>query len=275
MATTVLFLDTFTGPAGPLSGHSPEVGMALFPNGDLDGAGRLVQDGDGFLGAEVPGGAVELSDTYTATLKLVAPDTGAGVDLYGDYDPATDTNGGAASVLVSPAGLVRYGVATDGAAASIITSAVAVANSGVVTLSLSVGPTGTTILADGVLVASIPEFTTGSFGSPSLSMYAASEQGAVFDELSLTRITPDPVVPPDPVIPPDQPSSAVSLPPGLNTSWEAAQEVKKAVTGVSIGWSIFDGFTAGAEAPTTGAPVDSQTGTSGATWSSSSESNWY
>ena len=56
---------------------------------------------------------------------------------------------------------------------------------------------------------------------------------------------------------------------GLDTSWEAAQEAP------SVGWSIFEGFAAGAEAPTNSAPVESQVGTSGATWSSTLETIWY
>ena len=60
----------------------------------------------------------------------------------------------------------------------------------------------------------------------------------------------------------------VALPVGLDTSWEAAQEEAPP----SGGWSISEGFAAGAEAPTSSTPVESQVGTSGATWSAIIES---
>lgn len=267
MGSTVLFLDTFTGPAGPLSEHISEVGTVLFQSGDLDGAGRLVQDGDGFLGVEVSGGAVELSDTYTATLKLVAPDIGASVRLYG-YDPVEGTYWNAIAALIAPDGSVSYFSDRDGVEINSPPGTETVGTSDIVTLSLSVGPTGTTILAGDVLVPTI-EFTTGDFNGLSLRMYAESYYAGVIDELSLTRITPDSAGPPSQPV-----SPGGSLPPGLDTSWEAAQDMAQGMAqGASgVGWSIFEGFAAGAEAPTSSTPVESQVGTSGATWSAIIES---
>lgn len=139
---------------------------------------------------------------------------------------------------------------------------------------------GAMLFLNGAQVTPIlPGLTTSSFESADPDTGTLTIPSSfVIDSAALLATdalpTPPEEEPPDSG-PPSQPvSPGGSLPPGLDTSWEAAQDMAQGMAqGASgVGWSIFEGFAAGAEAPTSSTPVESQVGTSGATWSAIIES---
>lgn len=132
---------------------------------------------------------------------------------------------------------------------------------------------GATLFLNGAQVTPLlPGLTTSSFANAGPDTGTLTIPSSfVIDSAALLATdalpTPPEEEPPEEETPPVNISG---LPVGLDTSWEAAQEAAQETPGV--GWSIFEGFAAGAEAPTSSTPVESQVGTSGATWSAIIES---
>lgn len=118
----------------------------------------------------------------------------------------------------------------------------------------------------------LPGVTTSSFEYAMLDTGTLTVPSSfVIDSAALLATDALPTPPEEEPPEEEPPPVSVALPAGLDTSWEAAQEAAQETPGV--GWSIFEGFAAGAEAPTNSAPVESQVGTSGATWSAIIESH--
>lgn len=254
MADVVLFRDTFDGPVGPVDeGRTPDVGAyAFLLGGELNGDGTLTCDDLSSVGSATPDPAA----TYRATIEFPTTDARAGVEL----GASDDAYFWAEVRFVDGVGAV----VTPGDQENSFDDVPVSMPEDAVLLSIEVGPSGTDVSYMGDVAATIPAFTSASLSGAGLYVRAFSVDGAmVLNYVELTQSAPTGgggggSPPPAPV--------NVALPVGLDTSWEAAQEAAQGTPGV--GWSIFEGFAAGAEAPTNSAPVASQIGTSGATWSS-------
>lgn len=256
MADVVLFRDTFDGPAGPVDeGRAPDVGAYEFLSGELDGLGTLTSDNLRGGGSATPNPAA----TYRAAIELLTTGGLGGVEL----GAGGDTYFWATVRFVDGVGLVVSPGTQDDSFDDVPVSMPEDA----VPLSIEVGPSGTDVSYMGDVVATIPTFTSASFSGAGIYVgaYSAGGGAVVLNYVELTQSAPTDG---GGGSPPPAPVNA-ALPAGLDTSWEAAQE--EAPPGV--GWSVFEDFAAGVEAPTDSAPVASQVGTSGATWSSEVE-NW-
>lgn len=260
MADVVLFRDTFDGPAGPVDeGRAPDVGAYEYlVGGELDGDGTLTCDELRSGGSAAPDPAA----TYRATIEFLTAGGTVGVDL----------GAGEGAYFWAEVWLVG-GVVSLGDQEDSFDDVPVSMPGDTVLLSIEVGPSGTDVSYMGDVVATIPTFTSASLSGAGLytRVYSAASGpagGAVV--LKCVELIQSATTggggggspPPAPV--------NVALPVGLDTSWEAAQETAQGTPGV--GWSIFEGFAAGAEAPTSSTPVESQIGTSGATWSAIIES---
>lgn len=262
MADVVIFRDTFDGPAGPVNeGRTPDVGAYEFLfGGELNGNGTLTCNDLSGVGSATPDPAA----TYRATIELLTIGDTGGLEL-GAGDAAylwaeVRFVDGVGAVIASGDQEGEFDVPVSMPVDAVL-------------LSIEVGPSGTSVSYMGDVVATIPTFTSASLSGAGLytRVYSAAVGpggGAVvlnYVELIQSATTGGGgggSPPPAPV--------NVALPVGLDTSWESAQETAQGAPGV--GWSIFEGFAAGAEAPTNSAPVASQVGTSGATWSATIES---
>lgn len=258
MADVVLFRDTFDGPAGPVDeGRAPDVGAYEYlVGGELDGDGILTCDELCSVGSATPDPAA----TYRAAIELLTIGDTGGLEL-GAGDAAYLW---AEVRFVDGVGAVIASGDQEGEFDVPVSMPVDAA-----LLSVEVGPSGTDVSYMGDVVTTIPTLTSASL-SVGLYIRAYSVGGAMaLNYVELIQSAPTDggggSPPPAPV--------NVALPVGLDTSWEAAQEAAQETPGV--GWSIFEGFAAGAEAPTNSAPVASQVGTSGATWSAIIETLWY
>ncbi len=243
MADVVLFRDTFDGPAGPVDeDRVPNVGAYEYlVSGELDGTGILTCDELCSVGSATPDPAA----TYRAAIELLTIGDTGGLEL-GAGDAAYLW---AEVRFVDGVGAVIASGDQEGEFDVPVSMPVDAA-----LLSVEVGPSGTDVSYMGDVVTTIPTLTSASL-SVGLYIRAYSVGGAMaLNYVELIQSAP----------------VNVALPVGLDTSWEAAQETAQGTPGV--GWSIFEGFAAGAEAPTSSTPVESQVGTSGATWSAIIES---
>lgn len=255
MADVVLFRDTFDGPAGPVDeGRVPNVGAYEYlVSGELDGTGILTCDELCSVGSATPDPAA----TYRAAIELLTIGDTGGLEL-GAGDAAylwaeVRFVDGVGAVIASGDQEGEFDVPVSMPVDAVL-------------LSVEVGPSGTDVSYMGDVVTTIPTLTSASLSGAGLYVRAYSVGGAmVLNYVELIQSAPTDGGPPSQPV-----SPGGSLPPGLDTSWEAAQETAQGTPGV--GWSIFEGFAAGAEAPTSSAPVASQVGTSGATWSAIIES---
>ena len=266
MADVVLFHDTFDGPAGQVNeGRTPDVGAYEFLfGGELNGNGTLTCNDLSGVGSATPDPAA----TYRATIEFLTAGGTGGVELGAGEGACFWTEVrfvDGVGAVVSPGDQEN---SFDDVPVSMPEDAVI--------LSIEVGPSGTDVSYMGDVVATFTTFTSASLSGAGLYVRAFSVDGAmVLNYVELIQSAPTDggggdggggggggSPPPAPV--------NVALPVGLDTSWEAAQETAQGTPGV--GWSIFEGFAVGAEAPTSSAPVASQVGTSGATWSAIIES---
>jgi hypothetical protein len=118
----------------------------------------------------------------------------------------------------------------------------------------------------------LPGLTTSSFGSVGADTGTlATPSSFVIDSASLLATDALPIDGGGGGSPPPSPVN-VALPVGLDTSWEAEQEVAGALP--ATGWSVSEDFSTGPGAPTSAAAVSSQIGVSGATWTSFKREYW-
>lgn len=190
MAQTTLFLDTFTGPAGPLSGHTPEVGGYGYADGNIDGSGGAVPGGSGWVevvGYPPPAApAPTTGKTYTALSRMMWDGGGepnAGINGSNNDEIFVELSADSTSARI---GYIS-GDATEHTEASY---SVTPNLSGPTTIIIVVGPDGSEITVNGDLVASIAEFTATDLDISPVSVSAYTEFG-VLDELSLIESSPD------------------------------------------------------------------------------------
>lgn len=281
MADQTLFRATFAGPAGSAGSYLPEVGQIGYAAGALNGVGQLVATG-GLIELETSyTSPADPAGTYKASLNVTSIASEAFLSIYGGYDPVTDVSGGGLAALVSSDTLeytVRQINDESGNTYSVplpstgLTSAV---------IEILVSPAGATISVAGQVVVSVPEFTPATFGLAAIGAYTYANGAAAFDELVITESigSPDPDPDPDPDPEPEPepepgPGPATGLPAGLDTSWEAEQEVAGAPDEQSAGWSVSEDFAPGYFAPA-GATVATQEGTLGATWYATKQEWFY
>lgn len=273
MADQTLFHATFAGPAGSAGSYLPEVGQIEYVAGALNGAGQLVATGGTIELETAYTSPADPAGTYKASLNVTSIASEVSLAIYGGYEPVADVSGGGLAALVSSDTLeytVRQINDEFGNTYSVplpstgLTSAV---------IEILVGPMGATISVAGQVVVSVPEFTPATFGLAAIGAYTYAYGAAAFDELVITESigSPDPDPEPEPE---PGPGPAAGLPAGLDTSWEAEQEVAGAPGEQSAGWSVSEDFAPGYFAPA-GATVATQEGTSGATWSATKQEWFY
>lgn len=291
MADVIIFRDTFDGPAGPLSEHTPDVGYRPYTGGgSLDGNGRLVRDVDPGWAEFIGGNEIDPPSiaALTATLEgsgAVSMEVSWPVTYYVGDDEYSDEARVGVSILSPGEVEVFYAdVGAEDYTNQIIEFATP--ETGSVVLRIDIGPTETAVSVNGSLVAALPDFNTGSLSTyglssgPFVGAYLGPAAGYIADvSLTSSEDPEDPVDPVDPVDPEDPedpgetpPGGVVGPPAYFDSSWEAAQEVAGALP--APGWSASEDFLGGANAPTGARPVTAQVGVSGATWTSFKQENW-
>ncbi len=249
MADVVLFRDTFDGPAGPVDeGRTPDVGAYEFlDGGELDGNGILTCEGLRSGGSATPDPAA----TYRATIEFLTTGGLGGVELGA---------GEAAYLWVEVRFVTGVGlVISSGDHENSFGDVPVGMPGGAVLLSVEVGPSGTDVSYMGDVVATSPTFTSASLSGAEFftNVYSADGGDIVLNYVELIQSTPTggggggstPV--------------SVALPVGLDTSWEAAQEVARGPVDVLIRVD----FTGPAqELPDTDIPAPTHSGVSNAVY---------
>lgn len=253
MADVVLFRDTFDGPAGPVDeGRAPDVGAyEVLIGGELSGLGVLTCDELRSGGSAAPNPAA----TYRAATEFLTTGALGGIELGAD--------GGAffwAEVgFVDGVGRVVSPGTQDSSFDNVPVSMPGDA----VLLSIEVGPSGTDVSYMGDVVATFPTFTSASLSGVGLYTTVYSAGGAVvlnYVELIQSAPTDGGGGGSTPV--------SVALPVGLDTSWEAAQEVARATASTGpVDVLIRVDFTGPAqELPDTDIPAPTHSGVSNAVY---------
>lgn len=254
MADVVLFRDTFDGPAGPVDeGRAPDVGAyEILIDGELSGLGVLTCDELRSGGSAAPNPAA----TYRAAIEFLTTGGLGGVELGAD--------GGAyfwAEVgFVDGVGLVVSPGTQDSSFDNVPVSMPVDA----VLLSIEVGPSGTDVSYMGDVVATFPTFTSASLSGVGLytTVYSAGGGAVVLNYVELIQSTPTGGGGGG------SPPASVALPVGLDTSWEAAQEVARATASTGpVDVLIRVDFTGPAqELPDTDIPAPTHSGVSNAVY---------
>lgn len=256
MADVILFRDTFDGPAGPVDEtRVPEVGVYDFLTGTLDGAGQLLFSPDMYGALALTPILVDAASTYTATAVFGGSGASnrAGFGLFTGDDLATllgllvyvDASDTMYLTAGTPGGLVETtigGVVPDQP----------------LTVAFEISQTGAKASLNGAVGWSSEQLKVSDVASMPLKVQVGqmTSSALTIDDLILVQTT----------------AAASSLPPGFNSSWEAAQEVAGALP--APGWSVSEDFLGGANAPTGARPVTAQVGVSGATWTSFKRDYW-
>lgn len=257
MADVVLFRDTFDGPAGPVDeGRTPDVGAyELLIGGELSGLGILTCDELRSGDSATPNPAA----TYRAAIELLTTGGLGGVELgagEGAYFWAEVRFVAGVGLIVSPG---TQDSSFDDVPVSMPGDAVL--------LCIEVGPSGTDVSYMGDVVSTIPTFTSASLSGVGLYARAYSVGGGGAVALNYVELTQS--APTDGGgggSPP--PVNAVALPAGLDTSWEAAQEVARATASTGpVDVLIRVDFTGPAqELPDTDIPAPTHSGVSNAVY---------
>jgi hypothetical protein len=275
MAEMVLFRDTFDGPAGPLSEHTPDVGYRPHTgDGSLDGNGRLVRDVDPGW-ADFIGGS-EIAPPSIAALTATLEGSGAvsmevswPVTYYVGDDEYSDEARVGVSIL-SPDEVEVYYANIGAEDYTFQTVEFSTPETGSVVLRIDIGPAVTTVSVNGSLVAALPELNTGSLSTyglssgPFVGAYLGPAAGYIAD-VSLTS-SEDPEDPEDPVDPPAPLKVGMSA--GFDSSWEAEQEIARAMASTGpVDVLIRVDFTGPAqELPDTDIPAPTHSGVSNAVY---------